>query len=178
MVIDWKGNPELTEEVLLWRSEARLSFGQIAARLSERFGEEISRNQIAGFLNRNYKGPRINYVPPKKEKKEKPVKPPRAAFVPAAPIVVVEDLPVEEVAPPTGVTLEELKFRSCRWPYGDPRLESFRYCGEPRQPCGPYCAAHHGLAYRPQPQRTKAEAEMAHVRKLQMLRINAREQRS
>jgi hypothetical protein len=38
--------------------------------------------------------------------------------------------------------LFELPVRACRWPIGDPQHDSFRWCGAPAQPGGPYCAVH------------------------------------
>lgn len=51
-----------------------------------------------------------------------------------------------------GVDIAGLKPHHCRWPLGDPRSESFKYCGAPRVGTGlmdVYCAAHRALAYRP-----------------------------
>lgn len=42
----------------------------------------------------------------------------------------------------TEVTLLQLKFNSCRWPLGDPRLSDFRFCGKTRQVSCPYCPEH------------------------------------
>jgi len=36
----------------------------------------------------------------------------------------------------------------CRWPFGDPRLPDFRFCGARHAEPLPYCAAHARVAYR------------------------------
>lgn len=41
-----------------------------------------------------------------------------------------------------GVTLLELTSKTCRWPLGDPREESFRFCGHVSLESRPYCAHH------------------------------------
>lgn len=171
MLINWRGNRELSDTVLGWRSEGK-TFGQIAAVLTERFGEKITRNQIAGFLTRNYTGEPIKFTPVKKEKPSPKPKVEKVAL-PIARLFVVEEPPAV-LTEAGGVTLEELDFRSCRWPLGDPRLENFRYCGDRRELGVSYCAGHMRLAYRVQPAITRAEAKAAHVRNLQMLRVNHR----
>lgn len=55
--------------------------------------------------------------------------------------------PIEDVA---RVTFFNLKNTSCRYPVGDPKDESFGYCGldEANQIAGrPYCPGHHALVY-------------------------------
>ena len=47
------------------------------------------------------------------------------------------------------VTIAELRGTMCRWPLGDPALESFRYCGAVKPPAGSYCAYHSRIAYQP-----------------------------
>jgi len=69
----------------------------------------------------------------------------------------ITDLPAE--APPEGgITLMQLQNETCRWPFGDPREPSFRYCGcaGANNAAGrPYCDDHadmargvHGVDYR------------------------------
>lgn len=45
-----------------------------------------------------------------------------------------------------GVKISDLKIDSCRWPLGDPKSPSFRYCGEPAA-TWPYCDHHRSIAY-------------------------------
>lgn len=51
-------------------------------------------------------------------------------------------------------TLVELKRRSCRWPIGDPREDSFRFCGAHKaSPKEAYCDYHSSVAYTKRPTR-------------------------
>ncbi len=36
---------------------------------------------------------------------------------------------------------------ACQWPFGDPRLPGFHFCGAPSEPGKPYCNEHCALAY-------------------------------
>ncbi len=56
---------------------------------------------------------------------------------------------------PRLIPMEALRRGDCRWPYGEGTL---RFCGRPAQEAKPYCAAHHGLAYVPDPADYDAEA--------------------
>lgn len=47
------------------------------------------------------------------------------------------------------LTLMELTQSDCRWPIGDPRAESFRYCGNEKDFDHSYCAFHHKLSRSP-----------------------------
>ena len=42
----------------------------------------------------------------------------------------------------------DLTDRMCRWPFGHPGEQEFRFCGTPRIATRPYCAEHCSLAYR------------------------------
>lgn len=177
--MNWKEDAALCERVLGWRADG-MSFGAIAvALMKEGVGETVSRSQVAGFLHRNYVGqpvkqPVVHLHPPKKEKKVKPPKPAPEIIEPEPEIV---ELVVEGPVLP-GVTFDALTFRSCRWPYGDVGDDDFRYCGEPREAgCGSYCAAHHGLAYRPRTKRTQKEIDEAQAWRLRLLRLNVRQVR-
>lgn len=54
------------------------------------------------------------------------------------------------------VTLIDLRNGMCRWPIGDPREDSFHYCGADADIPSSYCVAHRKVAYlpsrRPRPQ--------------------------
>lgn len=41
-----------------------------------------------------------------------------------------------------------LKIKGCRWPFGDPGTDDFRFCGKTQELGKPYCAEHCMLAYR------------------------------
>lgn len=53
------------------------------------------------------------------------------------------------IAPPTCEPVDFLDLRNdtCRFPIGDPRHESFGYCGAPSLVGKPYCNHHHRIAY-------------------------------
>jgi len=42
----------------------------------------------------------------------------------------------------------DLKIKGCRWPFGDPGTDEFRFCGEKQVMGKPYCIDHCLLAYR------------------------------
>jgi hypothetical protein len=56
---------------------------------------------------------------------------------------------------PRLVRLEALEARECRWPYGEAEV---RFCGHVAEEASPYCLAHRGLAYVPDPGGYDAEA--------------------
>ena len=41
-----------------------------------------------------------------------------------------------------------LKIKGCRWPFGDPGTDEFRFCGATQEIGKPYCLDHCMLAYR------------------------------
>jgi len=45
----------------------------------------------------------------------------------------------------------------CKWPIGDPSLDSFTFCGR-RSSDGPYCHEHNQVAYQPAQAKKKASA--------------------
>jgi GcrA cell cycle regulator len=56
--------------------------------------------------------------------------------------------PVVAPSPDTNVTIEALTRLTCRFPLGDPKTSSFRFCGGPPQPGRSYCAYHAAITYR------------------------------
>jgi GcrA cell cycle regulator len=56
--------------------------------------------------------------------------------------------PVIEPSPDANVTMEALTRLTCRFPLGDPKTSSFRFCGGPPQPGRSYCAYHAAITYR------------------------------
>jgi hypothetical protein len=56
---------------------------------------------------------------------------------------------------PRLLRLEALTASQCRWPYGE---EDVRFCGHVAEEGAPYCPAHRGLAYVPDPGGYDAEA--------------------
>lgn len=73
---------------------------------------------------------------------------PKAAPVPK-PIPLEPEPEPSEPPPADAVTLLNLRAFMCRWPLGDPRSESFRYCGARTSDVSPYCPYHRRIAYEP-----------------------------
>jgi GcrA cell cycle regulator len=182
--------PERVEKLReLWSSG--LSASQCAAEL----GGGITRNAAIAKVHRlgiaeRSKG-RQGGVKSTKTK-TKAASPPRAptpapavptpTFV-APPAPALRLAPIEQAfakeapsAPPPGpgVTLIELRLSSCRFPIGDPRDESFRFCGAPRETMDEhrmYCPAHAAVCYRPQPPRKPKPKEGFESRRLLALKV-------
>jgi len=53
---------------------------------------------------------------------------------------------LEEEPPIIRHPLAKLTGRMCHWPIGDPREPDFAYCGEPKDPAGPYCKKHAAMS--------------------------------
>jgi len=50
----------------------------------------------------------------------------------------------------------------CKWPIGDPSLDSFTFCGRRSEENGPYCHEHATVAYQPaQAKKKSGAAELA-----------------
>ncbi len=127
-----------------------LSSGEIALRLG------VTRNAVIGQSSR--RGWALSYTrgakpktPPPPPKAERP-----AASEPTTGAPVVERI---ALAKPTLViadallltsrpcTLMQLRPTSCRWPFGDPKKPSFRYCGAVKEYELSYCPTHRQLAH-------------------------------
>jgi GcrA cell cycle regulator len=54
---------------------------------------------------------------------------------------------VSSAPEPSGVVFYERKPTACCWPIGEPRVKGFRFCDDTALIGGPYCAAHHTVAY-------------------------------
>lgn len=69
-------------------------------------------------------------------------------YAPTPPQPVMDDLSI-----PIGrkLQIEDLTSTTCHWPHGDPRSDSFFFCGAPKPASDdcPYCGYHMGLAYVP-----------------------------
>lgn len=63
-------------------------------------------------------------------------------------------------------TLVELNDARCRWPIGDPAGAETSFCGRRAGGEGPYCLAHHKVAYHPQKKRDRANAQAISTRRL------------
>ena len=100
-------------------------------------------------------------------KAPRPARPVAAA--PSAPRRIAEAaLPQAQPAPtryvdeaPGMATVLTLGAHMCKWPIGDPSLDSFTFCGR-RAGDGPYCHEHSQVAYQPaQAKKRSGPAELA-----------------
>jgi hypothetical protein len=91
-----------------------------------------SRNGVIGKCRRmGFK--MLNPASPKVLTRTTPIRPkPPSKPLPIAPQIIDEP-------PSLNLTMEELSNAVCRYPHGD---SDFRFCGQPVDQDGPYCAAH------------------------------------
>lgn len=75
---------------------------------------------------------------PKEEAKPVNIPAPQAAPVVEKPVVVEEE---------TNIPLVKLDNHTCRWPLGDPRDDSFCFCGKRVKTGQTYCDEHAAIAY-------------------------------
>ena len=148
-----------------------LSASRIAGRINETLREKlagpVTKNTIIGLAKRC--GVSLN--PPKvaaaegrrgRRNQRERTAPRGPAFVGAAkpPERAREDLArlkaqsecADALAP--RVSILDLKHDSCRWPLGDPLLETFAYCGSVATR-GSYCAGHAAIGYQPPQNRAR-----------------------
>ena len=145
----------------LWQDG--LSASQIAKQLGG-----VTRNAVIGKVHRLGLSGRAAPSKPARTvfKAPRPARPVAAA--PSAPRRIAE--PVSQASspqPPTPVryideapgmaTVLTLGAHMCKWPIGDPSLDSFTFCGR-RSSDGPYCQEHGQVAYQPAQTKKKASA--------------------
>lgn len=139
-----------------------LSASRIASELNREFKIGLTRNAVCGKLSRLglHTGTPGRAVGPRVRKQRAPAQssarvtrpspPPRAA----PPIEPDNDQPDPQFA----CTLIELTDKSCRWPYGHPAADTFRFCGVRNADLAagiPYCERHRRKAaavYQPKPE--------------------------
>jgi GcrA cell cycle regulator len=135
--------------------KAKKSMGEIANLC------ETTRNSVVGVVNRARKRgelPPVSTSPtlgiPKIKTPKLPKNDPESLRVRAM-IKAVKEARKQErtrlrlITDKSEVTVLELKFNSCRWPIGDPRLSDFRFCGKMRVAKCSYCPEHKALGSRP-----------------------------
>lgn len=112
--------------------------GKTAAEIAQALGG-VTRNAVIGKAHRLKLSNRVS--PIQQNKKPAPVS--------AAPRAVrkIEAVPQTSDENRETVDMMELGARMCRWPLGDPRDESFGFCGASSVPGLPYCAEHAKTAY-------------------------------
>jgi GcrA cell cycle regulator len=145
----------------LWQDG--LSASQIAKQLGG-----VTRNAVIGKVHRLGLSGRAAPSKPARTvfNAPRPARPVAAA--PSAPRRIAE--PVSQASspqPPTPVryideapgmaTVLTLGAHMCKWPIGDPSLDSFTFCGR-RSSDGPYCQEHGQVAYQPAQTKKKASA--------------------
>jgi GcrA cell cycle regulator len=63
---------------------------------------------------------------------------------------------IVEAPEPKRIELTELNEKTCKWPYGDPVLPDFYFCGHEIAEGSPYCRYHGRLAYQPMVDRRRS----------------------
>ena len=130
-----------------------LSASQIAGRLGE-----VTRNAVIGKVHRlglplrGKTGRPRGYRPasrpvlrrPPAPKTPRPPRTPAPAAAAFLPLPAQLDLPLGE-----RVTVRTLKPSHCRWPFGDPKLPGFHFCGRRKAEGHPYCSHHAVFAFNP-----------------------------
>jgi GcrA cell cycle regulator len=142
----------------LWQDG--LSASQIAKQLGG-----VTRNAVIGKVHRLGLSGRAAPSKPARTvfKAPRPARPVSVApsaprRLSAEPMLHAQPTPVRYVdeAPGTATVLT-LGAHMCKWPIGDPSLETFTFCGR-RSGEGPYCVEHAQVAYQPPQSKKKSSA--------------------
>lgn len=112
--------------------------GKTAAEIASELGG-VTRNAVIGKAHRLKLSNRVS--PIQQNKKVAVVANETAARPPKR----IQKVPLQDNR--QGKSLTDLKPQECRWPLGDPREESFGFCGYKIIAGLPYCAEHAKLAY-------------------------------
>ena len=140
------------DDLIRRRISERATRSQIAAEL----GHGITRNMVVGRAHR------LGIVSPPKQPADPLVSSPGPTPAPVGRSLPAMTAPAPEQPWPVPIcepiTIADLREDRCHWPLGDPRDDSFRYCGQPRLIDGrmPYCARHVEAAVQPRPERMSA----------------------
>ena len=147
----------------LWQDG--LSASQIAKQLGG-----VTRNAVIGKVHRLGLSGRATPSKPARPVFKAP-RPQRAVAQPAAPRRIAEPLVAQAPVPapvryideaPGSATVLTLGAHMCKWPIGDPSLDSFTFCGRRSEETGPYCHEHACVAYQPvQTKKKSGAAELA-----------------
>lgn len=107
----------------------------------------ITRNAIVGIWDRLHLQRGSNQPTPKKL--PTPNKsPPSKQTVKQPPLLKRVTIAATLPAPRDAKSFEDIQHRECKYPFGDPRGENFRYCGNPVERAS-YCHQHYQLCYTP-----------------------------
>ena len=141
----------------LWQDG--LSASQIAKQLGG-----VTRNAVIGKVHRLGLSGRATPSKPARTTFKAP-RPARPVAAPSAPRRIAEPMSLHPQQAPTPVryvdeapgtaTVLTLGAHMCKWPIGDPSLDSFTFCGR-RSGEGPYCQEHSQVAYQPAQARKKS----------------------
>ena len=141
----------------LWQDG--LSASQIAKQLGG-----VTRNAVIGKVHRLGLSGRATPSKPARTTFKAP-RPARPVAAPSAPRRIAEPLALHPQQAPTvtryveespgTATVLTLGAHMCKWPIGDPSLDSFTFCGR-RSGEGPYCHEHSQVAYQPAQARKKS----------------------
>jgi GcrA cell cycle regulator len=97
-----------------------------------------------------FKAPRPARPAPAQPSAPRRIAEPVAVAPQPAPVRYVEESP-------GSATVLTLGAHMCKWPIGDPSLDSFTFCGR-RSSEGPYCHEHSQIAYQPAQTKKKSSA--------------------
>jgi GcrA cell cycle regulator len=146
----------------LWQDG--LSASQIAKQLGG-----VTRNAVIGKVHRLGLSGRATPSKPQRTVFKAP-RAPRPVSAPSVPRRIAEPVssqaqtaPVRYVDEEPGMaTVLTLGAHMCKWPIGDPSLDSFTFCGRRTDEVGPYCVQHAQVAYQPaQAKKKSSAAELA-----------------
>jgi GcrA cell cycle regulator len=129
--------------------------GKTAAEIAKELGG-VTRNAVIGKAHRLKLSNRVSPI----QQNKKPVAAPKAPAekkLLKSP-VIAQDENREKVS------LMDLGARMCRWPIGDPREESFGFCGCASMAGLPYCGEHAKVAYQAATRNRILKAEEQEVR--------------
>ena len=129
--------------------------GLSTAEIGRRLG--VSKNAVVGKAHRMKLPGRQSPIDAKRRASRRPaVKArPAPAAAPRRPAAAApKPAPARPVAPepaprPAVTARKPRKHNgpSCQWPFGDPRLPGFHFCGAQAEPGKPYCDEHCAMAY-------------------------------
>ena len=150
----------------LWQDG--LSASQIAKQLGG-----VTRNAVIGKVHRLGLSGRAAPSKPQRTvfKAPRPARP-AATAAPSAPRRIAEPVSATSTPAPAPAryvderpgtaTVLTLGAHMCKWPIGDPSLDSFTFCGRRSEEHGPYCHEHAQVAYQPaQAKKKSSAAELA-----------------
>jgi GcrA cell cycle regulator len=124
--------------------------GLSASKIAKQLGG-VTRNAVIGKVHRLGLGGRAKPSAPPQLKRMACLPVRVRAAPPSAPKARSEPLPYPVVSAPKGpglvTSVVDLGAHLCKWPLGDPKTDSFSFCGRPAS--GPYCGGHAAVAFQP-----------------------------